>query len=313
MPLPKRAPGGPARIRTGQIWRATAGAGGDWSWPVVVVGRVKDAPNQLRVVPIVGEAWLATERDLILETEVLGYAAFADLHNVGTVVEEQFTEFLGTLDQTQAAELVGLYRSVLGTGAPPATARTGLPVVTRKDPRLLASQVRAEGLRDLWSIVDALVDADDDAAGEQVASASPLAELLSSRLQGPDADWDEPGLLEQTRADRKHVAGFLAGRVDLTDRRDVADLAKIIQVLEIDWDEARPAVAAALAASPGGRRYATTDDLPLAARSTPGSSQEEVTLHLFAESTSIDESPEARRSQAERYLQDLALALEDDA
>src|SRR5215218_725911 len=56
----------PERVRTGQLWRATAPGNPDWTWVVAVIGRAPDADDRLLVAPVVPAAELATDQDLLV-------------------------------------------------------------------------------------------------------------------------------------------------------------------------------------------------------------------------------------------------------
>ena len=153
----------PDRPRTGQLWRAHAPSDPDWSWVVAVIGRAPDADDRVLVVPVVATPELATERDLIIDEQLLGYPAFLDLQNFGTVLRGQLAEYLAPLCRKQAEDLVALYRWVLGSGERPVGVATGLAVLSEDDPRLRAAEERGQDMRVLWRDVDAQVaDTMDD-------------------------------------------------------------------------------------------------------------------------------------------------------
>ena len=314
----------PDEIRTGQLWRARAAAGGDWTWVVAMIGHVPDAEDRVLVVPVVPAPELATERDLIVDDKPLGYAGFLDLQNLGTLLRPQLVECLGALPRMQAEGLVALYRWVLGADAEPNGLPTGPAVLTQDDPRLLAAEERGEELRILWRKTDAQVadlpSEEDDRATESPQDAESahgpapevgLGEVLELRLKAPDAEWDRAGLLERTGVDAGRFELFARGRLDLTDKADVHDLATVLHVLNVPWEEAEPAVTVSLSASPGGRREATGPTVPMAARSRPGASEEEITKDLYADQTEVDRSAQARSAEISTYLAELRRALEE--
>jgi len=314
----------PDQIRTGQLWRARAAAGGDWSWAVAVIGHVPEAEDRVLVVPVVPTPELATERDLIVDDEPLRYSGFLDLQNLGTLLRPQLVECLGALPRTQAEGLVALYRSVLGAGAEPKGLPTGPAVLSQDDPRLLAAEERGEELRILWRVTDAQVadlpsDEDDRATASQedaesVHGAAPevgLGEILEFRLKAPDAEWDRAGLLERTGVDGGRFELFARGRLDLTDKADVHDLATVLHVLDVPWEEAENAVTVSLSDSPGGRRETTGPTVPMAARSRPGASEEEISKDLYADQSQVDRSAQARSAEITSYLAELRRALDE--
>jgi hypothetical protein len=315
----------PEQIRTGQLWRARAGAGGDWSWVVAVIGHVPDAEHRLLVVPVVREAGLATERDLILDADPLGYAGFLDLQNLGTLLRSQLVEYLGALPRAQAEGVVALCRWVLGAGSEPKGLVTGAAVITHDDPRLLAAEERGHELRSLWRDADAqVVDVPDEEEDEPASEDTHVAEstrhatqeaglgdVLVPRLEGPDAEWDRAGLLERVDVDGGRFDSFVRGRLDLTDKADVQDLARVLHVLEVPWEEAERAVTVSLGSSPGGRREASGPVIPMAARSRPGASEDEITQDLYADQSEVDRSAQARSAEITTYLAELRRALDE--
>lgn len=312
----------PDQIRTGQLWRARTAAGGDWTWVVAVIGHVPDAEDRVLVVPVMPAPELATDRDLIVDDEPLGYAGFLDLQNLGTLLRPSLVECFGVLPRRQAEGLVALYRWVLGAGAQPTGLPTGPPVLTQDDPRLLAAQERGEELRILWRETDAQVA---DLPGEERAVESQqdaesahgrapevgLGEILELRLKAPDAEWDRTGLLERTGVDGGRFELFAKGRLDLTDKADVHDLATVLHVLDVPWEEAKHAVTVSLSASPGGQREATGPTVPMAARSRPGASEEEITKDLYADQSEVDRSAPARSAEIATYIAELRRALDE--
>ena len=310
------------RIGTGALWRAVPDAGSDFAWVVVIIGRVRDADDRLLVAPVIGAAHLATDADLLLDGSLLGYDAFVDVSNLGVIVADQLIEFLDDLPTATAAAVVTLYRATLGSGEPPPADLRGTPVLAVADPRVLAAAGRADALRALWRPADSQVeDAEEEKAETATQQATEAAgepslvvkidDVISARLSGPDTKWDRSGLLEQSGADGALLDAFLAGRLDLTDKSDVSDLALVLHTLQVPWDAAKPAVIRTLGSSAGGARQAEGPSLPLAARSRPGSSDEDVTEQLYADQSTVDASAEARRGEIDSYVAQLRKALDD--
>lgn len=326
LPPPTRAWALPERVRqemstphvsTGTLWRAVPEAEDDFAWVVAIIGRAPDADDRLLVAPVVGEAPSATDCDLLLDDTVLGYEAFVDLGNIGVIIERQLREPLAELPGPAVQALVGLYHATLGAGDPPADELTGAPALEESDPRLLATAERHEALRSLWRAADAQVDDLDEFSSAEpvVVPVSPapisLAAALEARLVGPAAEWDRATLLEDSGADGASLDAFLADRLDLTDKGDVPDLARVLRSLELPWDEAEPAVVTTLTRSSGGSRHADGPTLPMAARSRPGSSEEEIAEQLYADQSLIDASAQARQREIAVYLTELRRALDD--
>jgi hypothetical protein len=331
---PIQADGG---VRTGALWRAVPEPGADFAWVVVIIGRSPDSDDCLVVAPVVPHPELATDRDLLVRSDVLGYPAFIDITNLGILLRDQLLDQVGQLHRPEAEVMIDLYRHVLhGAPAPQAAAR-GLPALDEADPRLLEQAARAEAVRDLWRPAHSLVQDVGERGGDEVrgregeprpervpagaaAAISDMPEaadrpgvslLLRPRLQGPDADWDRNALLEQSGAAGAHLDGFLRDQLDLTDKRDVADLARVAQALGVDWPELESAVVVSLQRSPGGTRQAQGPALRMAARSRAGADPARTARDLFADRTRVDDSEQAREKEIQAYLTELRRELED--
>jgi hypothetical protein len=307
----------PDRVATGQLWRTSATGEHDWSWVVAVIGISADSEDRILVAPLTAEPGLATERDLLLDSQALGYEAFLDLQNLGSLLRTQLVECLGKLSRPQAVGLVALYRWTLAGDSEPKGLPTGPRVLAEDDPRLLAAAGRGDELRTLWRDADAQVtdeEAENDLDGELNQPSETgigLAEVLRPRVEGPDAEWDRASLLEHTRIDGARFDKFVTDRLDLTDKTDIEDLANVLHVLDIQWDDAERAVAVSLATSTGGRREASGPAMPMAARSQPGTPEEDVARDLYADQSEIDRSGKARRLEIAAYLAELRRALDD--
>ncbi len=275
---------------------------------MAVIGLSAESKDRILVVPVVAEPELATERDLLIDSQALGYRAFIDLQNLGALLRTQLVECLGTLSRPQAEGLVALYRWTLAGDSEPKGLPTGAAVLGEEDPRLLAAEERAEELRTLWRDTDAQVTDLEEVGSEQETG---LAEVLQLRLEGPNAEWDRAALLERTGIDGGRFGQFARDRLDLTDKTDVQDLAKILHVLNVPWEEAERAVAISLSGSPGGRREATGPAMPMAARSRPGASEEDIAHDLYADQSEVDRSAKARSAEVAGYLAELRQALDE--
>jgi hypothetical protein len=331
---PIQAEGG---VRTGALWRAVPEPGADFAWVVVIIGRSPDSDDCLVVAPVVPHPELATDRDLLVRSDVLGYPAFIDITNLGILLRDQFLDQIGQLERPDAEVMIGLYRHVLhGAPAPQAAAR-GLPVLDEADPRLLEQAARAEALRDLWRPAHSLVQDVGERGGDEVrgregeprpehvpagagaaisgmskgAGRPGVSALLRPRLEGPDADWDRNALLEQSGVAGGHLDAFLRDQLDLTDKRDVPDLARVAQALALDWPELESAVVVSLHRSPGGTRQAQGPTERMAARSRPGADPAQTARDLFADRTRVDDSEQARGRETQTYLAELRRELED--
>lgn len=325
------------QVRTGALWRAVAEVDTGFAWVVAVIGRSPDTEDCLVVAPVVPQLELATDRDLLLTSDLLGYPAFIDITNLGSLLRDQLVEQVGQLDRPAAEAMVALYRHVLSGSPAPHDAPRGLPALDEADPRLLEQAARAEALRELWHPAHSLVRDLDERPGDETraeerqvrpkaamsadaaampdtstaASGPGVSVLLRRRLDGPDADWDRNSLLERSGATGSHFDGFLRDQLDLTEKRDVQDLARVAHALELDWPELQPAVVLSLQRSRGGTRQTHGPTVPMAARSRAGADPEQTTRDLFADRTSVDDSEQARESEIQAYLAELRRELEE--
>lgn len=322
-PGPRRTAPDGVGMRTGALWRAVSEAQADFAWVVAIIGRSPDNPDTLLVVPVSGASQLATDKDLLLDAEVLGYPAFLDMTNLGSVLRDQLREPVTVLGRPQAEAMVALYRHLLAGAPAPTGVALGLAAQDEADPRLLEQAARADALQQLWRPAHLLVQDEDESVTAAVAAAAPkptpepaaatalLSWLLTARLEGAEAEWDRAALLEASRADGANLDGFLSDRLQLTDKGDVGDLARVLFVLEVPWAQAEPAVRGSLRRSAGGERRAHGSDERMAARSRRGVDEQQTAKDLYADRSQVDESAAARRGEISRYLSELQRALED--
>lgn len=308
-----------SRVGTGALWRAASSPESNVAWVVVIIGRSPQSGDSLLVAPVASPVENATDRDLLLDRDLLGYSAFLDMTNLGSLRRSQLLEPIGELDPPFAEAMVALYRHLL-VGAPaPENAPRGIPVLDEADPRLLEEAVRAEALRELWRPAHALVDktgelneeAAPGTANPRGATELTLSQMLLRYLEGPEAEWDRTSLLEIAHADGGRLGGFLTDRLDLTDNSDVPDLARVLRVLGVSWTDAQPAVRASLQKSAGGARQTEGPSVRMAARSLPGTDADQTTRDLYADRSSVDTSEEARVRAIRSYLAELQREFEE--
>jgi hypothetical protein len=302
----------------GALWRALGQPDDDFAWVVAIIGTAPDATDRMLVAPVFGPPAIATEQDLLLDTAVLGYPAFADVANTGTILRHQLTEPLGELTSTVSKTLLALYRAVLSDGPAPPSESVGVPVTSSDDPRLLDADARRDALRQLWRAADRLVDADhqetDDDTTQTIETAVviTLPVLLGRYVCGPGAEWDRPTLLEASGVDGGRFNQFFANRLDLVERQDITDLAKVVHTLHISWEEAEPPIVTALRDSPGGAWQ--TDhpaEMPLAARGASGATDKGIRAALRRQHGHADESQSAREQLVAAYVAELRKLLDD--
>src|ERR1039458_1922102 len=61
----------PDRVGTGQLWRTSATGQHDWSWVVAGIGISGESEDRVLVAPVIAQSELATERDLVIDSEAL--------------------------------------------------------------------------------------------------------------------------------------------------------------------------------------------------------------------------------------------------
>ena len=298
----------------GAVWRALGEPDDDFAFVVAILDVTPGAPDRIAVAPVFGSPAVPTDRDLLLDTGLLGYPAFVELASAGTILRDQLIEPIGELPPPLRGLLTALHRAVLGDGPAPPPAAVGVPVIGDEDPRLLAAEERRQALQRLWRAAARPLAAGDGETTTPFASErdGALAALIDSNLNGIDAEWDRPTLLELSSADGGSLDRFLADRLDLTDRTDVGDLARVLHTLGIPWETTEPAVSRTLERSPGGVRAASRAvDLPIAARGAPGASEAAIVAALRAGYSSVDQSEAARGQQIADYVTELRKALDD--
>lgn len=123
-----------------------------------VIRRVTD--EALTVVPVSGDVHFATEWDLLLDRNLLGYVAMARVWNFGTVLREQVAEVAAMLSESQQRALDALALAARGSGQVPAGIPVGPPTIEEADPRLLHQEVEAELVRRFWEPALALAGAE---------------------------------------------------------------------------------------------------------------------------------------------------------
>lgn len=292
----------PERVGSGQVWTVASPDAG-FQELVVIIGRSPQQEDQLVAAPVTTEIGMATDLDLLLDPELFGYAAMADMASQGLLFETALETFIGRMGRPQTEQLVALYRAVVGDAEIPEDAPTGLPVLGPEDPRLVARQVRHERFASFWREVDATVDAE-----EPEPQAEPLSVLLSQAMAD---EWDRNSLLEATSITGEALDAFFADRLDLTDQSDIEQVGALICKLHLPLKNAMPAVEASLMRSPGGLRVADQNVQRAAARSKRGADPAEVTNLLFARSSRVDDSADARGQAISSYLRSLEKILED--
>lgn len=316
VPVSVRNEASPEGYRIGQLWRATT-VNPEWTFPVALVGPSPESDENLLAVPLVPEHYAATENDLLLAEQDVGYEAFLDMQNLGTLRKAQLKDFLGRLSTEQSQALVSLYQSILFEESRPEGIPTGPPLLSDEDPRLLWADERRTEFMSLWRFVDAdvLDQVEQPNAQVQIVGSSRevvgIGSLLRGYFDAHSDTWDRATILEESRIDSAHFEAITNEQLDLTDKTDVEPLARLIHLTEIPIDQVEAPVKATLHAGSGGKREATGETLPMAARSVPGTPKEKVTEALFGDQSQVNETDEAREVEIDQYWAELRRILED--
>ena len=172
----------------------------------------------LTIVPISGDAHVATEWDLLLPRELLGYPAMAQVWNFGTVLPEQVVEVVTSLATMENDRLDRLATAARAGGQPPADLPVGVPVLDDADPRLLDQEQAAELVRPFWGPALAL------------AGAETLGQLVHHRREELGVATDE---LESLAESRGWLEAFEGDRLDVRRTLGSSALAALLRRLGV--------------------------------------------------------------------------------
>lgn len=297
----RELPEQPAELSTGQIWTAVPEDQRDVRELVVVLARQPAVDDQelVLVAPVDTGIDDATSTDLIVDRSPLGYRHLVSVGLQGTVLTDQLERYLGRLERPERQALADIYTMLFTVGEGTTTGTTGPPLTGPEDPRASARMARADELRPLFAPADRLLGQED----EPLTFGAILAGVVESD------EWDRPSVLTATGVSGASLDRMLGDRLDVTDRSDVADVRRLITVIQLeDW---REPVSHSLRRSPGGLRVATGGEPAIAARSFAGVSDAERERDLMRDQTGIDQSPGARERAIESYLAALEKELDD--
>lgn len=156
--------------------------------PAIVAALTAD--DCVTVVPLHPAVEYATEWDLLLDANVLGYRAMAQVWNYGTVLREQCSEVIAHLAVEQRSDVERLLlAATTGSTAPPEL-EVGPPARSAGDPRLLFQDSEAEAAHDFWQPALALAGA--ATLGELVRHRRDEVKLDPAELPGVGATWLDP-------------------------------------------------------------------------------------------------------------------------
>lgn len=205
----------------GDVWsvRATSADGHEQLLLAVIAALVSE--DTVAVIPLSEDSRVATEWDLIIPAEVLGYTVLAQAKLTGTVVPDQLAQRLSSLPEHVLTELEELSTAAAqGASIPPAHLPVGPWVLDEADERL---QVR-------------------------VHNAHALSAYLHASYEDPLSEWGTFSsiILRQSTAlgvaldeilDAPWASKLASGEIDLLGQVPARRIAALLAELHIRWGE----------------------------------------------------------------------------
>ncbi|MGO9956183.1 MAG: hypothetical protein ACLP50_09435 [Solirubrobacteraceae bacterium] len=188
---------------------------GDELLPAVVRRVTEDA---VTVVPVSGEVHMATEWDLLLGREVLGYAAMVRVWNFGTVLPEQIVDVAAVLGEHEHVALNALAQAARSGGEVPAGVQAGPATLDDADPRLVHQDADADLVHRFWAPALAL------------AGAETLGQLVNHRREELRVAVAE---LESVTGQRGWLPDLEADQLDLRRTLPAGALAALLRRLRL--------------------------------------------------------------------------------
>lgn len=176
----------------------------------------REVEEGLTVIPLSADISSATEWDLLLPSDLLGYRAVAQVWNYGSVLEEQVSEIVARLGADEQDQLNLISAALRDGEAPPDGLLVGPAVLTDEDPRLLAQDAAAETVQPFWEPALAL------------AGAETLGQLVAHRRRALDLD---PHELEGAVRAVGWLAGLEQDRLDVRSSLMPTELAVLMHRL----------------------------------------------------------------------------------
>jgi hypothetical protein len=296
-------------VMPGTIWIADDGEGLGFRELLAVVARSRRDSRLVLVVPISEEVEQATDLDLPLDAETLGYPAQLAVWNHGWIYDDQLYSPIGSLDKRLREEMTDLYRWLVAGGERPALrAIGGPPIVSPTDHRNLRRDEERERLQSLWRRVSRDQEPTDELDETRLVASPPpsFGSLVAAALESEE--WDEVTLAERASIERADLKRVVGDDLDLTWASDARVVVALTKTLDLHLDIIEAPLRFSLARSRGGEPVAG-EQFRAAARSAPGVSDEQVQRDLHT--AAIDDSDEARARQIDRYWQRV-VELHDD-
>lgn len=299
--LPAVPPRGQAKkigVTPGAIWASESDDSG-FREIVAVVARSRRDPRLVVVVPISEDVEAATDLDLTVSADALGYPALLAVWNHGWIYDDQLDTPIGTLDEASREEMTSLYRWLVGGGERPALESVAGPaIIEANEARNLRRDEERERLQSLWRRVsrDQEPEQEEDES-RLVGSPEPsFGSLVAASLASDE--WDEITLAERASLERVDLRRILEDDLDLTLATDARRVVSLVKVLALDLKEVEQPLRLSLARSRGGEPIAG-EYYQAAARAAPGVSEEQSKHDLLTKG--IDESEDARARQIDAF------------
>ena len=124
---------------------------------VAVVAKVGE--DAVTIVPLSEQVELATDWDLLLEKDPVGYATMAEIWNYGSVLPEQLVEALATLDATVVTQVETMLRAAVSSAEVPQGLPLGSARARRRRPPALFQEDETERVHGFWEPTLALAGA----------------------------------------------------------------------------------------------------------------------------------------------------------
>jgi hypothetical protein len=205
----------------GEIWSLHAATATDEAELLLAVIADTHGEDTITVVPLSGETRHATEWDLVIPANVLGYPVVAQAKLTGTVTSGQLEQRLSSLPDRVQAQLQELSDTAeQGASIPPAHLPVGPWVLDEADERLRA---RALGANNLRAYLHATIQ---DPLSEW-GSFSSIVVHQSTALGVPLEEMLEPSWARK----------LATGELDLLNHVPARKIAALLADLHIRWSE----------------------------------------------------------------------------
>jgi hypothetical protein len=183
---------------------------------VAIVAKVGD--DAVTVVPLSEGVELATDWDLLLERDLLGYATMAEIWNYGSVLPEQLVEAIATLDAPVVSQVETMLRAAVSSAEVPQGLPLGVPALDDADPRLLFQGEETERVHAFWEPNLAL------------AGAATLGQLVKERREELKLDPEE---LEEAAGRRGWLEDIERDELDIQSVLSPTALAAFVRRLQL--------------------------------------------------------------------------------